>query len=1098
MLPLPCAANRRQTATKRIVLCCGLISLSLFGIFGFERLQGTLAAERLLPKRRELTAPSKASPKLAANYARLPLSFESNHGQVDSRVRFLARGSGYTIFLTDQGAVLSLRKSGASRQLSEGEKQNPGVRIQESTADWARRSTQHGSAVRASAVRMNLVGANTNATVAGTDELPGKTNYYIGNDPKKWRTNIPNYGQVTFKSVYPGVDLVYYGNQRQLEYDFVLAPGADPDQIKLSFAGADHLRVDSASGDLVLNIGNGEMRFRKPSVYQPSLAAAYLAPSLGIDSRPTSPTALPSSFVLASNNEVAFHVEGYNPNRALVIDPVLSYSTYLGGSSGDGSDGLAIDAAGSIYITGITESTNFPTVNPVQAQCASCAGANPDYDAVVAKLNPAGSALVYSTYLGGSSNDYGNGIAADAAGNAYIAGSTTSTDFPTTANAFETTASGFGDAFVTKLSATGTLSYSTYLHIALGQSIAVDGSGNAYVTGATSNGFPTANALQPSSGGGTDAFVTKLNPTGTALVYSTFLGGSAEDGGRGIAVDAAGNAYVTGFTKSTNFPTSQPLQAASGGGTCGTGTQTYNCPDAFVAKLNPAGSALVYSTYFGGSDQDFGNSIAVDSEGGAYLTGYTLSSDFPTVNPLQSQCDNCSTVYGGTNAPVTSGDAFVAKINSAGSALVYSTYLGGSADDQAVRIAVGPTGNAYVVGETFSTDFPIVDPIPNAQAPMENAFVTKLDATGLVVVYSTYLSGSVDAVATGIAVDASDNAYVSGGTDSTDFPTVNPIQATQGGGGDVFVAKISAAATGPVLSPAPIRLDFSPQNTGTTSAGQPVTITNTGAASLTISTVTFGGTNTGDFGTSADNCAGATVAPNDSCTVNVTFTPTAPQGRSATLIFTDNASGSPQTIELSGSGPDFTLTIPSTSSATATIGPGQTATYTLSVGGEGGLSGTMNFTCTGAPHDAACTVAPNPATLGNTPTTVTVTVTTKGASEVAPRSRPLPPVFPNWHGLTGTVFLAMLLAAIAFCLKGRKRAGGAWQSAMIPLAVGTVLILALAGCGGGSGGGGSSGPPVITDPGTPTGNYTLTVTGTSGSGASAVSHSVALTLSVAT
>lgn len=1096
MHPLSLVSDENQRLTKRLLLCCGCAGLTFISLLSIGFLPKLDAAENVFPQVTTSPALRQMPSKLATSYARLPLSFEKNQGQMDSRIRFLAHGKGYSIFLTDEGVVLTLRESSVvGRQLSEGEKQNPGIRIPEAAADWDRESTQYGSAVAGSTVRMSLVGANADATVTGTDELPGKTNYYIGNDPKKWRTNIPNYGQVKFKNVYPGVDLVYYGNQRQLEYDFVLAPGADPDQIKMSFAGTDHLRVDAASGDLVLKVGNGEVRFHKPNVYQPSVATAFVASPSGFGDRHSSHAALPSSFVLAGNNEVAFQVAGYDPRRALVIDPVLSYSTYLGGSNEDASDSLAIDPAGNAYITGFTISTNFPTVNAIQTQCASCAGATPAWDAFMAKLNPAGSALVYSTYLGGSSNDYGVGIAADAAGNAYITGSTTSTDFPTTANAFETTSSGLGDAFVAKLSATGSLDYSTFLHIAQGQSIAVDGSGNAYVTGATSNGFPTANAFQPSPGGGTDAFVTKLNPTGTALVYSTFLGGSAEDGGRGIAIDAAGDAYVTGFTKSTDFPTSHPLQAASGGGTCGTGTQTYNCPDAFVAELNPAGSALVYSTYLGGSDQDFGNSIAVDSAGGAYIAGYTLSTDFPTVNPLQSQCDNCSTVNG-TNGPVTSGDAFVAKINSAGSALAYSTYLGGSADDQALSIAVDTTGNAYVAGETYSTDFPTVDPIPNVQAPMENAFVTELNPTGLVIVYSTFLSGSGGAAAGGIAVDASDNAYVFGTTSSTDFPTVNPIQATLAGSGDVFVAKISAGGAAPSLSPAPVRLVFSPQNTGTTSAAQAVTVTNTGAADLNIATVAFGGTNAGDFGPSADNCAGATVAPNDTCTVDVTFTPTAPQARSATLIFTDNASGSPQTIELSGSGPDFTLALPPSSSSTATVGPGQTATYTLSMGGEGGLSGTMNFTCTGAPHDAVCAVTPNPATIGNAPSTITVKVTTEGPSEIAPRSRPIPPVPPKWRDMTGLMAIALILAALAFRLKGRKPAGvRGWQSAMAPLVMGILLILALTECGGGNGGGGF-GPPVITDPGTPNGTFMLTVTGTAGSGATAVSHIVTLTLDV--
>jgi hypothetical protein len=593
---------------------------------------------------------------------------------------------------------------------------------------------------------------------------------------------VPSYAQVKYEGVYPGVDLVYYGNQRQIEYDFVVAPGADPNQIKLSFAGADGMRLDAASGDLVVKVGNDEVRFRKPAVYQPVVTAVSsprsnpVAAATGLDARhsfPRSGITRHSSFVLASNNEVAFRVAGYDPERALVIDPVLSYSTYLGGSGADYGYGIAVDSAGNAYVTGQTTSTDFPTANPIQGTCDNCAYETGG-DAFVAKLNPTGSALVYSTYLGGSRHDTGQSIAVDAAGNAYVTGWTMSSDFPTFNPLQLSNEGGNGDAFVAKLNAYGSaLMYSTYLGGSgydAGSGIAVDGAGNAYVTGYTeSSDFPTANPLQYcdncGSGNG-DAFVAKLNAAGSALMYSTYLGGSERDEADGIAVDAAGSAYVTGTTDSTEFPTANPLQA-----NCDYCRSTSR--DAFVAKLNAAGSALMYSTYLGGSGDDSGDAIAVDAAGNAYVTGTTDSTDFPTAKALQP-------ILGGVLGGVY--DAFVAKLNPAGIALVYSTYLGGSSDDFGKAIAVDAAGNAYVTGATESTDFPTAKPL---QGTCDNcvhnvsgdAFVAKLNPAGSALVYSTYLGGSGFDEGLGIAVDEASNAYGTGYTESPDFPTANPLQA---------------------------------------------------------------------------------------------------------------------------------------------------------------------------------------------------------------------------------------------------------------------------------------------------------------------------------
>ena len=686
-------------------------------------------------------APAANEPQVVEAYGKLPLSFEANQGQIDGRVDFLSRGSGYTLFLTPAEAVLALRKPAASS------------RARTTHAPPGNTEAEQADAAPPAVLRMKLVGANPAPRASGLEELPGKSNYFLGNDPDKWRTNVPHYAKVQYKDVYPGVDLVYYGNQRQLEYDLVVRPGSDPNAIALSFEGVESLRIDT-QGDLLLDTADGEVRQHNPLVYQE------------LDSGRRE---IPGSYVLKDERQVGFQVGAYDTSKPLTIDPVLVYSTYLGGSGFDKGFGIAVDASGNAYVTGNTLSTDFPTASPFQAALASTGPT----DAFVTKLNAAGSALVYSTYLGGSASDGDSGgIAVDTSGNAYVTGRTASSDFPT-ASPFQAANGGGTDAFVTKLNAAGNaLVYSTYLGGSgtdIGFDIAVDGSGNAYAAGCTdSTDFPTASPVQAVFGGGAeDAFVTKLNAAGSALVYSTYLGGSASDLGRAIAADTFGNAYATGTTFSTDFPTASPFQAANAG--------FFN---AFVTKLNAAGSALVYSTYLGGSNGDDGFGIAADGSGNAYVTGDTSSTDFPTASPFQASISG-------------TGDAFVTKLNAAGSALVYSTYLGGSIIDFGFGIAVDGSGNAYVLGRTTSTDFPTVSPIQAAYGGgFSDAFVAKLNSAGGALVYSTYLGGS--------GVDSSGNAYVTGFT--PDFPTANPFQSTNAGGLDAFIAKIGQVITPPVCT----------------------------------------------------------------------------------------------------------------------------------------------------------------------------------------------------------------------------------------------------------------------------------------------------------
>src|SRR3989475_595706 len=607
--------------------------------------------------RTSTTIPQATKQQVLVAYGKLPLIFEANQGQTDPQVKFLSRGSGYTLFLTPTVAVLALREGASARNVVDG---SPAAK------------RERGQPLQGTVLRMKLLGANPTPGVTGVEELRGRSNYFIGNDPAKWRANVPTYAKVEYRDVYPGVNLVYYGNQRQLEFDFIVAPGADPQRIRLRVEGADRLDLD-AQGDLVVHTGGAQVRLQQPHVYQMANGVRQ-----EIESR----------YVLNDHHQVEVWVAAYDTHKPLVIDPTLAYSTYLGGNSLDEGFGIAVDSLGQAYVTGVTASLDFPPTAP---------------------------ALVYSTYLGGTGCEEGFGIAVDAPGNAYVTGNTFSPNFPPTAGAFQPRfGGGDNDAFVTKLntlaSGSASLVYSTYLGGTSdenGFGIAVDSTGNTYVTGQTGSlDFPTTTgAFRPSFAGGfIDAFVTKLNPTGAALAYSTYLGGTGDEDGFGIAVDATGNAYVTGITFSPDFPTTAgAFQPSSPGG------------DAFVTKLNPSGAALVYSTYLGGTGSDLGFGIAVDSFGHAYVTGQPFSSDFPTTEGA------FQTTFGGGGG----FDAFLTKVNPAGAALVYSTYLGGTSDDFGLGIAVDSFGNAYVTGFTGSLDFPTLGAFQTTSGDGADAFVAK-------------------------------------------------------------------------------------------------------------------------------------------------------------------------------------------------------------------------------------------------------------------------------------------------------------------------------------------------------------------------------------
>jgi hypothetical protein len=611
-----------------------------------------------------------------------PLSFIPNQGQAPPGVKYYAVSGTQAITVTSKGLVMRIPAA--------------------------------GSAGRLQTLGLEPEGLNPQAEITPGEPLAGKVNCFKGRDPQGWRTNIPSYGAVLYREAYPGIDLKFYGSGQHLEYDVIVQPGADPSRVRFRAPGAQHLTVND-QGDLVLSLpGGGEITQKKPVVYQE------------IDGRRVSRE---GGFQVAAGKPgtYGFALGPYDARYPLIIDPlVLVYSIILGGSTPpDRAEGVAVDASGNAYVTGWASSPDFPTT---PGSYDTFLGG--PMDAFVTKIGPDGT-LLASTFLGGSSYDYGKGIAVDSAGNVYVAGSTESGDFPATVGAFQTTRNGIADAFVAKLNnSLSTLVYATYLG-GTGEdranAIALNQTGEAYVTGYTefnSANFPTtAGAFQTSKPGQRDAFVTRFTAAGSGLVFSTYLGGSANDDGNAIAVDGSGQVYVAGNTSSTNFPTLKPYQAAKAGGA-----------DIFITKLLPDGPGLVFSTYLGGSGTDGAYGLAADGAGAAYVVGYTLSEDFPLANPIQG-------TFGGGDS-----DLFVSKLALTGDTLnlVYSTYLGGSGDEENSGIAVDGTGAAYVGGGSGSSDFPLKN---NLLGVGGYGFLTKINPGGTEWVYSTRLPEGARAIA---------------------------------------------------------------------------------------------------------------------------------------------------------------------------------------------------------------------------------------------------------------------------------------------------------------------------------------------------------------
>ncbi len=743
----------------------------------------------------------------------------------------MARGNGYTVFLTANDTVFALQSSAQAATTQANGKQA-----------FGKKRPMPAAKDIAAAIRMHLIGGNAQPQIAAGSQLPGVTNYYIGSDRSNWHTGVQQYAGVSYRDVYPGVNMAFHGEQRQLEFDFLVAPGANAAPINLGFSGARKIATD-ASGNLLLSSTAGDVVMHKPVAYQEENGKRQ---------------EIAAAFVPEGKNHIRFALGSYDHRRELVIDPALSYSTYLGGSGEDEAYGIAVDGAGNAYVTGATASINFPAASGT----VSSAGG---FDAFVTKLDAAGSSVVFTTLIGGSSDDFAFGVAVNSLGT-YVVGNTNSSDFPSSV----TLGPGGGqDAFVASLnSTTGAGVYVTRLGGAgteSGNAIAVDSTGNAYVGGQTdSTDYPVVSpAIQGSNAGTDDAFISKINPAGSALVFSTYLGGTAGDLVTGLALDSSNNTYVTGITVSSNFPTtSGAFQTAQSG----TGDNS------FVTAIKADGSAEIYSTYLGGNGVNDALGIAVDSAGEAYVTGTTNSTGFPMVDAAQS-----------SNAG--GFDVFVTKFNATGSSLLFSTYYGGTLDDIATGIALDSFGDAYVTGRTASSTYPVPgSPFQGALSGTSDGFVTELSNTGFAV-YSSFLGGTGNensvqgntalAALGAVAVDSSSNAYLAGSTNSTTgFPILSGVLSAYAGGlADGFVAKVGAAPA-----------DFS-------IAVSPTTASATSGQSSSAVTVTVSSVNSSYGQAVALSCGG--LPAKAVCNFSpASVTPTGTAGTSSLTIATNGASSS--------------------------------------------------------------------------------------------------------------------------------------------------------------------------------------------------------------
>jgi hypothetical protein len=933
--------------------------------------------------------------KIAAEYGKLPLAFELNQGQADARVKFLSRGPGYTLFLTQTAVVFQL----ASRRTSQAVPESS-----QSGAAGAPFAAASAPRVHESPLRIFLEGANPQSAIQALNQLPGKTNYLIGTDPRKWTTNVPNFGAVEYRGVYPGVTSVFHGNAGALEWDFRLRPGANPDNIVLHIAGAKYLRI-AANGDAVLNVADdAAVTLRRPAVYQ----------TVG-----GSRQKVTCKFALHGPDELSFALGPYDRSHPLIIDPAVVYSTYLGPISNvvSGPVEVAVDSAGNAYLAGTVDNANVKTGPDYPTTGGAFEPTTKDSrTAFVTKLNATGSALVYSTFLSGmiGGGTSASALAIDSLGDAYVAGYVYDSDFPTTSNAFEQACVGSDQngictlqSFLTKLSSDGSsLLYSTYLGATTAtvaiNALAVDSVGSAYVAGVTlASDLP----VKPNPGaylascnlntftGNTCAeqygFVAKFDPSSSganSLVYSTYLGGTIT--GMQIAVDSTGNAYLGGYvelTSDTTFPITTRFVPISGGG--------------FITKLNAAGTNIVYSDLVGAAG---GSGLAVDSTGAAYVLGTA---------PLP----------GGAQL-TPSADIAVSKLDPTGTTVVFSDGFGGSGGDDPLGLSVDGNGDAFVVGYTASTDFPTTAGAPQtAFTGFSDAFLTGLEPDGSAILFSTYLGGSSDTWGTAIALDASGDAYLVGWTESTDFPTSSGAFLTGCLGiglntqdcHDAYVTKFSSVAPPAPKAYAtfsPTSIDFGSVPVGQTTTQQ-VTLSNTGASPLVLQVVAPESSNfpfNYDIsGTNTNECNGVavsqpiltqppvTINAGSSCTFTLQFTPGSGGPASGQMVFQDDTDQSnlpatavgggefQQFLPLSGTGeqPDFSISASPASPSPVTVTAGNSGYATIYVSPVDGFTDTVNLKASGAPTGVTPSFYPSSITGGSgrsTLTLATASTTTAG------------------------------------------------------------------------------------------------------------------------
>ena len=948
------------------------IASAITAVGTVDRGGGGTAYGAQAPKATHAVAPARA-------FAAMPLAFVENQGQTDPRVRYYALGNHYAFFATGDELMLSLTKDKPASQL---------------------------------ALALRFLGHNRKATPTGTRRAPGTVNFLHGKDAGKWQTGLARYRDIVYRELWPKIDLRLHQRAGALKYEFHVRPGARVSDIRLAYAGATGLALD-ARGALRIRTGLGVLRDSAPVSYQ--RVAGKRVP-------------VQSRYVLKGGGTAvrfAFAVGAYRHDRALVIDPGIQFTTFLGGGSNEIGAGIAVDANGNSYIGGTTQSPDFPTT-PGAFRRTGAASNFPDV--FVTKLNPTGTALVYSTFVGGSNIEFGNGIAIDGAGNAYVTGTTKSSNFPTTGGAFDRSANippncprcanDHTDGFVFKLNASGSaLTYSTYLggtDIDSPRGITVDGSGSAYVVGETPSGdFPTtAGAFSRTSSGQYDMFVTKLNPTGSALVYSTFVGGTQVDNGQGVAVDSGGNAYALGFTSSTDFPTTPGAFDTTANGAF----------DATVTKLNPTGSALVYSTYLGGAGFDNGSDVIVDGGGNAYVAGGTGSTDFPTTP-------------GAFDTSSDGSDGFVTKLNPSGSAAVYSTVLGGSASDSATGIVLDTSGNAWLSGSTTSADFPVsADAADVSFNGGSDAIIAELNASGSALPYATFLGGSQSDGASDIGRDSAGDLYITGSTQSRDFPATTGAFDTIWNGdptifwGDAFVTKLSL--TGGTTPPAPPPVPTAPTLLAPANASSPAQPVGfdwsdvTGAATYNIQigdSSAFTAPLVRDVSVTASNyLTGGLATTTQFWRVRGVNTAGTPGAWSAARSFTPQAAPPPTaltnldvnpstvaggdassgTVIVSVAAPDTTVvSLSSSNSAVASV----PASVTVPTGG---FTGTFTITTSAVSASTTVTIT---ASYNGTSRTAPLTVTPAGAPPPAPALQGLlvsPDSVAGGSGSQGVVTLA--------------------------------------------------------------------------------------------